>query len=92
MIVRAAFVVIAAVLALGGCRPDEEFAGADLSSAALYCPPDPPLTTLFACDPSAIPYCTYLDQQLNCVCSLGPDGIYLLRCMPIHADGGATPD
>jgi hypothetical protein len=89
---RAALVVAVVALAFGGCRPDEEFMGVDLSSASLYCPPDPPLTTAFVCDRNAIPYCTYPTQQVSCVCTMGPDGVYLLHCMDILSDGGAPAD
>jgi hypothetical protein len=75
-----------------GCRGDAELAGADLSSAALYCPSDPPLTTPFVCEPTAIPYCTYLTQQVICTCSLDTDGGYRLRCASIRSDGGAPSD
>lgn len=93
MVTRAALLVtVAAALALAGCRPDEEFASADLSSASLYCPSDPPLTTEFVCDRNAIPYCTYPTQQVTCTCTMGADGIYLLRCAPIISDGGAPAD
>jgi hypothetical protein len=88
---RAAFLVAIVALALGGCRSDEELAGPDLSSASLYCPPDPPLTTEFICDRSSIPYCTYPTEQVTCSCMMDGDGVYRLHCVDILTDGGA-PD
>ena len=88
---RAGWLLLLLPLA-GGCRSDAELAGADLSSASLYCPADPPLTTRFVCEPTAIPYCTYLQQQIRCVCSLGFDAVYTLRCASILSDGGAPSD
>ncbi|MGZ3425683.1 MAG: hypothetical protein ACXVCV_03495, partial [Polyangia bacterium] len=70
----------------------EELAGPDLSSASLYCPPDPPLTNEFVCDRNSIPYCTYLTQQVTCLCAMDGDGVYRLHCVPIFVDGGATSD
>jgi hypothetical protein len=88
---RAAFLVaVVAVVALGGCRSDEELAGPDLSSASLFCPPDPPLGGDFVCDRNSIPYCTYLTQQVTCTCTMDGDGIYRLHCAAIVTDGGAA--
>jgi hypothetical protein len=90
---RAALLVaVVAGLALGGCRSDKELAGPDLSSASLFCPPDPPLTTEFICDRNSIPYCTYLTQQVTCTCLMDGDGFYRLHCMAIMSDGGAPAD
>lgn len=94
MLTRAAglVVVAAGLLAFGGCRSDAELAPPDLSSPALYCPPDPPLATPFVCDPTAIPYCTYPTQQLTCTCARGGDGRYVLGCAPEFPDGGGNVD
>ena len=72
-------------LAWSGCRSDAELAPADLSSAALYCPPSPPAATAYLCDPTAIPFCAYPDLELTCLCQL-VDGRHALVC---PADLGA---
>ena len=72
---RAVVVAALCALALAGCRSDEELAGPDLSSAALYCPADPPPNDSFVCDATAIPYCTYPTQHVTCHCVMG-----LLSC------------
>jgi hypothetical protein len=72
--------IAAIAVALAGCRSDEELVGPDLSSAALYCPADPPVAGDFVCDATAIPYCTYPTQHLTCHCVMG-----LLSCGPEDA-------
>ena len=64
-------------IAFGGCRSDEELAGADLSSASLYCPPEPPPDGQYVCEATAIPYCTYPTQHVTCHCVMG-----VLTCGP----------
>jgi hypothetical protein len=64
-----ALVLLAGAIALVACRDDVTPFGHDLSSSALYCPPSPPTAANYACDPTAIPFCTYPSQQLTCVCS-----------------------
>lgn len=85
-------IVVVLMVALVGCRPDDELSGPDLSSAALYCPADPPLAGDFICDPTAIPYCTYPTQQLTCTCTLLTDGTHALHCASESSDGGAPLD
>ena len=85
-------VLVLVVLGLSACRSDEELAGPDLSSAALYCPADPPVAGDFICDPTAIPYCTYPTQELTCTCTMTSDGTHVLRCAPEFSDGGAPHD
>jgi hypothetical protein len=72
--------VVACALALAACRSEEELAPPDLSSAALYCPADPPTTNDFLCDPTAIPSCTYPDQDVTCICTLVDRGRHVLVC------------
>jgi hypothetical protein len=72
--------VLACALAFAGCRSDEELAAPDLSSTALYCPPDPPTSNDFVCDPTAIPSCTYPAQDVTCVCTLVDRGRHVLLC------------
>jgi hypothetical protein len=81
LVAGAALALLVVVAAAGaGCRPDEEFEPLDLSSAALYCPPNPPVGTDFACDPTAIPYCTYPAQQVTCTCQVVARGRHALVC------------
>jgi hypothetical protein len=84
---RAVLLVVAGFVACAGCRPEEEFQGPDLSSAALYCPPAPPSDDSYVCDRSAIPYCTY-PGQATCTCTM-IGGQYVLHCgVEISPDGG----
>ncbi len=85
----APLVLVACVLALAGCRSDEELAPPDLSAPGLYCPPDPPPDRAFVCDPTSIPYCSYPAQSLTCRCVAGSDGLYVLTCGPeLQPDDG----
>jgi hypothetical protein len=83
-------VLVAAACALAaGCRDDVLYVPPDLSSPLLYCPSDPPLDSVYPCDPGAIPFCTYPVQQTTCFCKMGPDAMYLLSCGPeVQPDGG----
>ena len=82
-------VAVACALALAGCRSDEELAPPDLSSASLYCPPDPPADGTFVCDPTSIPFCTYPVQLRTCNCVQGADGSYTLTCgAEVNPDAG----
>jgi hypothetical protein len=83
-----ALAVAAAALALGGCRdPVPLPVGHDLSSPSLYCPPRPPADGAYACDPAAIPFCTFPDLELTCWCAPKPSGGRALYCNDVP-DGG----
>lgn len=87
---RAVVIAGVALAALGGCRDESTFVGRDLSSATLYCPSEPPADRSYACDPTAIPFCTFPQLQVTCYCRADAGGAYALEC---PADmGGAGQD
>lgn len=82
-----ALVLVALALGAGGCRNESIVVGPDLASDIYFCPTAPP-TGRYACEPTAIPYCTFPAEQLTCYCVADAEG-YALDC---GVDGGATND
>lgn len=79
--------LLAALLVVGACRDDAVVEGHDLSSPTLYCPTAPPASGAYACDPTAIPFCTFPAEQVTCFCRADAMGQYALDC---SVDMGAT--
>ncbi len=73
--------LLAALALVGaGCRNDADLAGPDLSSQAYFCPANPPLADEYACEPTAIPYCTYPNLELTCSCVVVAGERHALVC------------
>ena len=87
---RAVLVAVVA-LAVGGCRDDVTVIPPDFSAPELNCPTDPPTSATYACDPGAIPFCTYPTQGMTCVCAKGSDGNFELVCGAEQQPDGGEP-
>ncbi len=81
-----ALACLATLAIFAACRPASDYVSYDLSAPQLFCPASPPTGTEVPCDPRAVPYCTFPDLELTCVCT--PVGArYALVC---PYDAGAT--
>ena len=79
-------------LVASGCRSNLGIAPPspppDLNSSIYYCPPDEPASGTYACEPAAIPSCSYPALEVTCSCLPSPDGGHALYC-PVQ-DGGSS--
>jgi hypothetical protein len=80
------------VVLAAGCRSSfavpEPAPPPDLASTIYFCPPEEPANGTYACEPAAIPTCSYPALELTCSCLPSPDGGHALYC-PVE-DGGTS--
>lgn len=85
---RAWLLVVAA--AAFGCERDtpskKPTAPPDLAAPIYFCPDEPPPNGSYACDPAAIPSCSFPAQELTCDCLPTPSGGHALYC-PVEDAG-----
>ncbi len=83
--------VAAALLVLvAGCRDEAMGVPPDLSSQALFCPTSPPPAGSYACEPTAIPFCTYPAQGVTCRCVAVAGSDVLVCGAELQPDGGQS--
>ena len=79
------------LLLAGGCRQNVPLPAyippPDLASAIYFCPATEPASGTYACDPAAIPSCSFPSLEVTCACDALPDGSgYALFC-PVEDAG-----